>query len=188
MHIQYSICVVMLFMYLISFWIHSLIFFLLLPHIMHYILLTIYEILNTVSEWVSEFKHSELLYKNKYLFSKPTVPPRTQFSCSCTHSDALWSSVGWLASDWLREVTDGCCLCWCGAGGRGGGPAWLGSWSIGRGEAEVLVELVTEFCFTQSAGGLCVCSRLDWVKWDSLQDDLVLWTPSNLHLSPSSFI
>lgn len=52
----------------------------------------------------------------------------------------------------------------------------------------VLVELVTEFCFTQSAGGLCACSRLDGVKWDSLQDDLVLWTPSHLHFSPSWFI
>lgn len=47
------------------------------------------------------------------------------------------------------------------------------------------MELVTEFCFTQSAGGLCACFRLDWVKWDSLQDDLVLQIFTSLH--PASF-
>lgn len=78
-----------------------------------------------------------------HLLSRATLLPRTQLSCSWTHSAVLCKSAArppvggglgllWLASELrLRDVMDGCCLCGGGAGGRGGGPCWADRWSPG---------------------------------------------------------
>lgn len=79
-----------------------------------------------------------------HLLSRATLLPRTQLSCSWTHSAVLCKSAArpaeggglgllWLASELrLRDVIDGCCLCGGGAGGTGGGPCWLDRWSPGE--------------------------------------------------------
>lgn len=76
-----------------------------------------------------------------HLLSRATLLPRTQLSCSWTHSAVLCKSAArpavggglgllWLASELrLRDVMDGCVLCGGGAGGRGGGPCWADRWS-----------------------------------------------------------
>lgn len=79
-----------------------------------------------------------------HLLSRATLLPRTQLSCSWTHSAVLCKSAArpavggglgllWLASELrLSDVMDGCCLCGGGAGGRGGGRGWLDRWSPGK--------------------------------------------------------
>lgn len=81
-----------------------------------------------------------------HLLSRATLLPRTQLSCSWTHSAVLCKSAArpavggglgplWLASEpRFRDVMEGCCLCGGGAGGRGGGPCWMEWWSPGERE------------------------------------------------------
>lgn len=88
-----------------------------------------------------------------HLLSRATLLPRTQLSCSWTHSAVLCKSAArpavggglgllWLASELrLSDVMDGCCLCGGGAGGRGGGPGWLDKWSPAKRQRKIKLRI-----------------------------------------------
>lgn len=101
-----------------------------------------------------------------HLLSRATLLPRTQLSCSWTHSAVLCKSAArpavggglgllWLASELrLSDVMDGCCLCGGGAGGRGGGPGWLDRWSPAKKQRGKLGWYQTCSAFETGAAGV----------------------------------
>lgn len=107
---------------------------------------------NNTCTWIFQFWFRSLWVT--HLLSRATLLPRTQLSCSWTHSAVLCKSAArpavggglgllWLASELrLRDVMDGCCLCGGGAGGRGGGPCWLDRWSPEAKQRETDIQIL----------------------------------------------